>query len=115
MAKLSKLVFTLSDKKELILSNHDALELYNELHKIFGGKTVNDILGKSLKPTNAQFEYDPPPVGTISGWPLQDDYISFNGLVTASTAEDTITITSSYPDDYSWTSAPPAKKYCQCS
>jgi hypothetical protein len=39
MAKLSKLVFILSDKKEVSLSDVDALELYNELDKIFGTKT----------------------------------------------------------------------------
>lgn len=114
MAKLNKLVFTLSDKKEITLSNKDALELYQELDKIFGSKTVNDIVGAPVKLTNKQFEYDPPPVGSISGWPLNDDYISFNGLVTASMATDTITIPSSYSDQYSWVHATD-KKYCQCA
>jgi hypothetical protein len=39
MAKLSKLIFILSDKKEVSLSDVDALKLYNELDKIFGTKT----------------------------------------------------------------------------
>jgi hypothetical protein len=113
MAKLNKLVFTLSDKKEITLSNTDALELYQELNKIFGSKTVNDIVGAPVKLTNKQFEYDPPPVGLISGWPLQDDYISLTGIATPTMAGDTITIASPYTESYSW--VPPAKKYCQCS
>ena len=115
MAKLNKLVFTLSDKKEITLSNTDALELYQELNKIFGNKTVNDIVGAPVKLTNKQFEYDPPPVGSISGWPLQDDNISFTGIMTPTMAGDTLTITNPYTNDYSFGINAPAKKYCKCS
>lgn len=45
MAKLSKLIFILSDKKEVSLSDVDALELYNELDKIFGTKTRSPSVG----------------------------------------------------------------------
>jgi hypothetical protein len=106
MAKLSKFVFTLSDKKEISLSNADALELYNELNKIFGKLTITS---PATSQTFTFDNVDPP------WYPNDNSYFSFGGAITGSMASDTITITSSYPDDYSWTSAPPAKKYCQCS
>jgi hypothetical protein len=146
MTKLSKFVFTLSDKKELILSNHDALELYNELHKIFGGK-----LSIGEKSTAITGSVGIGPIGGGGGvqspwYPNDNSYVKFEGDtitlpnsinehsynwdsasptknlhnvkgvdgVYGATAEDTITITSPYADDYSWASAPPAKQYCKC-
>jgi hypothetical protein len=109
MAKLSKLVFTLSDKKELILSNHDALELYNELHKIFDGK-----LSIGEKSTVITESVGVGPIGGVGGgvqppwYPNDNSYVKFEG--------DTITLPNSIDGHpYDWTSAPPAKKYCQCS
>jgi len=106
MAKLSKFVFTLSDKKELILSNHDALELYNELHKIFGGK-----LSIGEKSTVITGSVGVGPIGGMGGspwYPNDNSYVKFG--------EDTITLPNSIDEHpYDWTSAPPAKKYCQCS
>jgi len=92
MAKITKLVFDIKGK-EYIFSYDDAKELYQEMGKIF-----------NAKPTKQQFEYDPPPVGAIL--PLKDDQISFGGTM----ADNMFTVS-----NYDWISAPPAKKYCQCS
>lgn len=92
MAKITKLVFDIKGK-EYVFSYDDAKELYQEMGKIF-----------NAKPTKQQFEYDPPPVGAIL--PLKDDQISFSGTM----ADNTFTVS-----NYDWISAPPAKKYCQCS
>lgn len=70
MAKITKLVFDVKGK-EYVFSYDDARELYQEMSKIF-----------NAKPTKEQFEYDPPPVGSIiSSWPLKDDYISFGTMM----------------------------------
>jgi hypothetical protein len=89
MAKITKLVFDIKGK-EYVFSYDDAKELYQEMGKIFNAKP--------------QFEYDPPPVGAVL--PLKDDQISFGGTM----ADNTFTVS-----NYDWISAPPAKKYCQCS
>lgn len=120
MAKITKLVFDVKGK-EYVFSYDDAKQLYQEMGKIF-----------NAKPTKEQFEYDPPPVGAIL--PIKDDYISFGatycdtitGLnnsminnikgddgVFGATMNDSITLIDEHP--YDWISAPPAKKYCQCS
>jgi hypothetical protein len=105
MAKLNKLVFTLSDKKEISLSNADALELYNELNKIFGKLTITSPA------TSQTFNFDnvDPP-----WYPNDNSYFSFGGAITGSMASDTITITNPYPNDYSCTTTLPTKQYCKC-
>jgi hypothetical protein len=75
MAKITKLVFDIKGK-EYVFSYDDARELYQEMSKIFNAKPIKE-----------QFEYDPPPVGSItSSWPLKDDYISFGTMMPAGEA-----------------------------
>jgi hypothetical protein len=94
MAKLNKFVFTLSNKKEISLSNADALELYNELDKIFGKSSVTSATSKTFNFGNIDTPW----------YPNDDSYITFNGSMMPNV--DSITLSNSMNEHpYDWPTA----------